>query len=546
MAGIYRKAALDRLASPEQLDRQIQIVSPMVWIASASFFLVIAVVTVWGVFGSLPEKVEVGGVYTTKAQIQGLYTKTSGEIRLLTEKGTNVKKGEPIAKIESSELDAQISLLEQQRADLDKITLTSEGDASSTQVATLLEIKQKWQASGLTEEQYQAKLSKMQVSLASKTAEVQSLESQYEQVGSLYLESLGDDAKNTADYEMQEKKAAYESAAASYQTAVTNVQGAQQAYENALVTEGPDSPLTKSLLETLNGAKSMESNQKSAMDSAAAQFESAQASYKDVYTTQNQQNANTQNYYMEYNRLGQLYSSAYSAQKNIESQIESLKTQKAGDDVNEKEQVKSLEEQFTKTKEALQQELKVQIDENRQTLENYEMIAPYDGTVTEVIVTQGQVVAAGVETLRLKRSDDIGEGVICYVPLADARKLEKGMEVKVTPSSVKESEYGHMNGTVKEVGKYNATASEIRQMLGDELFVSGMQQQGPSVQVVIGLDKDASTVSGYAWSNKKGRKVELTDGTLVSANVIIAEKAPITKLLPYMKEKLKVAEKEKK
>jgi len=31
MSNIFRKAALERLASPEQLDKMIKITSPMVW-----------------------------------------------------------------------------------------------------------------------------------------------------------------------------------------------------------------------------------------------------------------------------------------------------------------------------------------------------------------------------------------------------------------------------------------------------------------------------------------------------------------------------------
>lgn len=34
MSNLYRKSALDKLSSPEQVDKMIQITSPMFWIAA--------------------------------------------------------------------------------------------------------------------------------------------------------------------------------------------------------------------------------------------------------------------------------------------------------------------------------------------------------------------------------------------------------------------------------------------------------------------------------------------------------------------------------
>ena len=47
-------------------------------------------------------------------------------------------------------------------------------------------------------------------------------------------------------------------------------------------------------------------------------------------------------------------------------------------------------------------------------------------------------------------------------------------------------------------------------------------------------------VSGYAWSSKKGADIEVTEGTMLTANIVTEEKAPITMLLPYLKEKLTI------
>ena len=63
MADYYRKSSLDKLSSPEQLDRAITIISPSFWVAAIGGGLIIAVVLIWSVFGRLPVSVSTIGMY---------------------------------------------------------------------------------------------------------------------------------------------------------------------------------------------------------------------------------------------------------------------------------------------------------------------------------------------------------------------------------------------------------------------------------------------------------------------------------------------------
>ena len=62
MADIFRKAALERLSSPEQLDKAITVSKPVSWIALLGLTVVVAAVVVWAVFGSLPDAVAAQGI----------------------------------------------------------------------------------------------------------------------------------------------------------------------------------------------------------------------------------------------------------------------------------------------------------------------------------------------------------------------------------------------------------------------------------------------------------------------------------------------------
>ena len=56
------------------------------------------------------------------------------------------------------------------------------------------------------------------------------------------------------------------------------------------------------------------------------------------------------------------------------------------------------------------------------------------------------------------------------------------------------------------------------------------------VAVTCELYPDPNTVSGYFWTNEKGGRLEVTNGTLVNAKVVVEEVRPITKLFVKLKD----------
>ncbi len=62
MAELFRKASLERLASPEQLDKAIVISKPASWLALLGLSLIIIATLVWSFLGSLPSSIPVQGL----------------------------------------------------------------------------------------------------------------------------------------------------------------------------------------------------------------------------------------------------------------------------------------------------------------------------------------------------------------------------------------------------------------------------------------------------------------------------------------------------
>jgi NHLM bacteriocin system secretion protein len=152
----------------------------------------------------------------------------------------------------------------------------------------------------------------------------------------------------------------------------------------------------------------------------------------------------------------------------------------------------------------------------------------------------GAAVGQGVEVVTIRQFSD-EDCIICYIPISSGKKVVPGMEVIVCPTTINRQEYGHMKADVVAVDDYVTPASSIRNALGDDTLAQAFTQNGPVVAVSCRLRTDENTASGYWWSSKKGADLMVADGTLVSADIVTEKKAPITMLIPYLKEKLSSA-----
>lgn len=160
------------------------------------------------------------------------------------------------------------------------------------------------------------------------------------------------------------------------------------------------------------------------------------------------------------------------------------------------------------------------------------------GTVSNVTLKAGDTITQGNEILRVSPSLSGNQVIVCYVTLGDAKKIERGMMVNVTLSSAESQTYGHMSARVINIDSYVSSSEGMSYVLGkDNNLASTFQTNGAAVvAVTCELFPDENTASGYYWSNKKGAELEVTNGSLVSAKVIVEEVPPIEKLFSKIKE----------
>ena len=71
-------------------------------------------------------------------------------------------------------------------------------------------------------------------------------------------------------------------------------------------------------------------------------------------------------------------------------------------------------------------------------------------------------------------------------------------------------------------------------VLESESLAQMFSQNGPVVAITCQLRTDATTASGFWWSNDNGTTVVLAEGTIMTADIILEEKSPISMLLPFI------------
>ncbi|MEW5986218.1 MAG: NHLP bacteriocin system secretion protein [Chloroflexota bacterium] len=165
--------------------------------------------------------------------------------------------------------------------------------------------------------------------------------------------------------------------------------------------------------------------------------------------------------------------------------------------------------------------------------EVFEVTSPYTGRVLEVKVDQGNLVSAGASLLSLELvGDDVKLEAVMYVSPTDGKNVQPGLDVQISPSTVRPEEYGFLLGTVKAVGEFPSTFEGILRTLGSEELAQALAVGAAPIEIQIELLPDPTTPSGYRWSSRAGPPAEIQSGTLGTATIIVGQQRPISLVLP--------------
>lgn len=164
----------------------------------------------------------------------------------------------------------------------------------------------------------------------------------------------------------------------------------------------------------------------------------------------------------------------------------------------------------------------------------HEVIADARYKITKVCVNAGESVNYTEELFGISPVSNGDAFVVFYVGVEQIPSISMGMEVVVNMPAFDNQKYGHMKGNIVAVDSYASSTESIRRILGtneDVIEYLGMTGQ-PMVAVTCKLEKDDNSANGFFWSNDKGEEVSVNYGNIVDIKIIMDEQAPITKLIP--------------
>jgi HlyD family secretion protein len=124
---IFRKVALERLSSPEQLDQLVPLTSPIGWTAVIAIAALVAAAIGWSIFGVLPSSVNGAGILVSRGgHVFDAMAPFPGTLIDVANIGTVVKKGDRLASLDDTELQQNLAhaeeVVKEKQADLASLT----------------------------------------------------------------------------------------------------------------------------------------------------------------------------------------------------------------------------------------------------------------------------------------------------------------------------------------------------------------------------------------------------------------------------------------
>jgi HlyD family secretion protein len=408
---VFRQAALDRLSSPEQLDRLIAITGSRDWWAGLALCLLLGVAIAWGVLGSVPTKVKGSGILiATGGRVFDAISLGDGIVaEILPKPGDTVTQGQVLARIDQPNL---IQSLESARAVLDERKKQYDGR------------KQQIDAYTVSRQQ-------------NNDARRRSLEQKI---------TNGETRAKAVEVQVQSEEKMFQQHLITWQVLHESRQDLAASRQTVLDSR---SQLVQIDAEEINARNGDE---------------------RDLTTAQE--------------RIAD-------AQRQVADQELQLKQRES-------------------------------------------VISPAAGRVTEIKAVPGGRVGGGTPVVSIE-SGVTGLQAVIYLPPDQGKQVKPGMDVRISPSTVKREEYGTLVGTVVDVSDFPSTGQAMQATLQNDRLVSQFSPRGAPFAARIDLTRDPTTVTGYRWSGGVGPATTISSGTIADAEVTVRELPPISFVIPALR-----------
>ena len=550
---LFREEALERLSSPEQLDKLMRVVSPQTWLPLVSMGCLIVGAGVWSVIGRIPLTVTGAGVLIRPRHVVQFQAPKEGQILNINVKaGDRVKQGQVLATIDQSQLQKELELekaklaqqqqqnqstlalrkqqialqlitLEQQQKDLEE-SLRRESLAPMLREETLQALEQKRLRLEESVRREQVTPVLRQQTLAALAEKRKSLQQRKQQISEL-LKTLQQRVKTRRG--LFEEKIVSQDVLLQSEQELLNAQTQVSDIDTQL--KELDVQKTKAEREYLQNLNKVD-ELKNAIKEIDVQVINTEREYQQNLNRIDEVKTNLQEIQVQKTNAKREYLQAQNRIDEFQTKIKEIEAQKA------QQLQQDVEKSLDKTNQT--QEIKDKIAQLEvQLAQSSQVISKHDGYVLETSVIPGQFVGASTRLGIIEAEDSqVKLESIVYLADKDGKQIKQGMNVQVTPSAVKRERYGGIVGVVTKVSPFPVTTQEIGAVVGNEELAKSLAgENGARVQVFVQLQEDATTKSGYNWSSSKGPELKPSSGTTTLVRVKVGEVAPISYIIPLFR-----------
>jgi len=526
---LFRKESLERLSSPEKLDQLMQVVDRQDWLPLSTLGALVVAAIVWSIVGKIPVNVMSKGLLIIPRRVVNIQSPVEGQLKQLNvQAGDCIKKDEVIATIDPFDTRQKLQLereklaqlqgqeqeadtIQNQRTDLEILAIEQEQTSKKQRLQDALKLSpilKNRETKAIAKERISLKAQLSEIEVLNPTLREQEIKAIAEQ--QLNLQQQLEDAQDQAPV-LQERIANRLSIMKQGAISSDQVLEAKQDY-------------TKNLHDI------------SQLKADLKQLETQKIEVEQKYLD----NLDLVNKYQT--RLGELEIKETETQQKYQENISTISQLKA--ELQQLDtQVKILEQdnlQASVGRKNPIQEVKHSIAQLEKKLEfNQQIKSPYSGCILELTADNSSVLKPG-DLLGSIKIDSISDSVssVAYFPVGDGKKIKSGMDIFITPDTVKRERFGGIVGTVTNVSTYPITKQGASSIVGNaEVIEEIISKVGTVIAVQAKLQLDSSTSSGYKWSSSNGpENLSITSGTTTITRVTLEKQAPITLVLPILRE----------
>jgi HlyD family secretion protein len=200
--------------------------------------------------------------------------------------------------------------------------------------------------------------------------------------------------------------------------------------------------------------------------------------------------------------------------------------------INSRQTELSIDQQITEARQQI-----LVLNENYQT--STQVLANCTGTIMEVPVRRGDYIQPGGTIAVIESSNSsIATEALIYFAGSDGKKIIPGMKIGIVPTTVKQEEYGYIQGLITDVSTFPISDNYLISSLQNTTLANTFHQIPNPIEVKVSIIPDPSTYSGYKWSSSKGPAQKIGPGFMCTASVTTSSKHPVELLIPTLKRKL--------